>query len=189
MLKYHLNVQHTYLFLSVSVSNGPYFVHLHQHRGSLKIHMMLIIIHSLWELGAIKESCCSFCLSVCLSIQPYCWHESSHILLSLHCNWGMSNLCDSSGYWSSRISLYLPVSRADLWIVIENISDRLTKVDKVQFMTQDVVQKLKKHFMDIRLASGKWVGLHYRWFKDTLYFQWCVVLSENLYVGQSCSII
>lgn len=45
--------------------------------------------------------------------------------------------------------------RSDLWIVIENVSDRLTKIDKVPFMTQDVVQKLKTYFQDIRLASGK----------------------------------
>jgi len=42
-----------------------------------------------------------------------------------------------------------------MWIVIEHISDRLMLIDKVPFMTQDVVQKLKTHFQDIRLASGK----------------------------------
>ncbi|XP_052796615.1 sorting nexin-25-like [Mya arenaria] len=45
--------------------------------------------------------------------------------------------------------------QSDLWIVIANISARLSKIEKVQFVTQDMVQKLKIHFQDIRLASRK----------------------------------
>ncbi|XP_060599757.1 sorting nexin-25-like [Ruditapes philippinarum] len=43
----------------------------------------------------------------------------------------------------------------DLWKVIEKVSDRLTKIDTVQFITQDVVNKLIQHFQDIRLATRK----------------------------------
>ncbi|XP_053400334.1 sorting nexin-25-like isoform X2 [Mercenaria mercenaria] len=45
--------------------------------------------------------------------------------------------------------------QTDLWKLIENVSDRLTKIDTVQFITQDVVNKLKQHFQDIRLATKK----------------------------------
>lgn len=144
------------LYISISTEgaqnkyDGNYYTFILRTRGYKGI--MLFILFVCPSSHIVDDICPS-------SHIPYCWHESLCILLSWHCNWSTNNLCDSSGYWSSSISPYASDSRADLWIVIENISDRLTKVDKVQFMTQDVVQKLKKHFMDIRLASGKWVGL------------------------------
>ncbi|XP_052278175.1 sorting nexin-25-like isoform X2 [Dreissena polymorpha] len=46
--------------------------------------------------------------------------------------------------------------QTDIWIVIENISVRLAKIDTVQFVTQDIVQKLKTHFQDVRASSKKY---------------------------------
>ncbi|KAL4230572.1 sorting nexin 25 [Mactra antiquata] len=43
----------------------------------------------------------------------------------------------------------------DLWILIENISVTLSKIDSVKFITQDVVNLLRVHFQNIRTASRK----------------------------------
>ena len=45
--------------------------------------------------------------------------------------------------------------RSDLWEVIENTSNKLSKIDWVRFATQDVVYRLQEHFQNIRLASKK----------------------------------
>lgn len=61
--------------------------------------------------------------------------------------------------WYKELSVdhesLLTYLQADLWILIENVSERLSKIDTVQFITKDVVHKLKLHFQDIREASKK----------------------------------
>ncbi|XP_014774153.1 sorting nexin-25 [Octopus bimaculoides] len=43
--------------------------------------------------------------------------------------------------------------KSDIWIVIEKLSVRLSKVDMVKFMTQDLINALHNHFKEIRLSS------------------------------------
>ncbi|GAB1606208.1 sorting nexin-25-like [Argonauta hians] len=43
--------------------------------------------------------------------------------------------------------------KSDIWIVIEKLCVRLSKVDMVRFMTQDLVNTVHNHFKEIRLAS------------------------------------
>ncbi|CAC5383523.1 SNX25 [Mytilus coruscus] len=42
----------------------------------------------------------------------------------------------------------------DMWVVLENLSTRLSKIDKVKVMTQDVMELTYQHFNKIRLCSA-----------------------------------
>ncbi|KAJ8298069.1 hypothetical protein KUTeg_024600 [Tegillarca granosa] len=45
--------------------------------------------------------------------------------------------------------------RSDMWELVETVSGRLTKIDKMKFITSDVVQKIQSHFTDIRHATKR----------------------------------
>lgn len=45
--------------------------------------------------------------------------------------------------------------RSDMWELVENVSSRLTKVDKMKFITSDVIHKIHTHFTDIRHATKR----------------------------------
>ncbi|XP_033743124.1 sorting nexin-25-like [Pecten maximus] len=47
----------------------------------------------------------------------------------------------------------LTAIKGDVWIVIKQLSTRLSKVDMMKLITQDVVEKLHSHFTEIRTAA------------------------------------
>lgn len=49
------------------------------------------------------------------------------------------------------------ISRHEFWYMLEEFFVRLGKIDKVRFITSDVVNALMLHLQKIRLANTKYV--------------------------------
>ncbi|XP_048774013.1 sorting nexin-25-like [Ostrea edulis] len=56
--------------------------------------------------------------------------------------------------WYSDLSkdhdVFLSSLRSDMWIMIESLTNRLKRMDKMKFITEDVVLKIHKHFQEVR---------------------------------------
>ncbi|XP_072040154.1 sorting nexin-25-like [Amphiura filiformis] len=51
-------------------------------------------------------------------------------------------------------SVFVDALQDDLWVLIENLKTRLQRVDKVRFLTSDVVYKLCEYFQQLRECSA-----------------------------------
>ncbi len=47
------------------------------------------------------------------------------------------------------------IFRCDMWQMIEELSKRLSRIDFVKVITQEVVDRLHDHYRDIRYAARK----------------------------------
>ncbi|XP_062594702.1 sorting nexin-25-like isoform X2 [Saccostrea cucullata] len=45
---------------------------------------------------------------------------------------------------------FLSSLRSDIWVMIESLTNRLKKIDKMKLITEDVILKIHKHFQEIR---------------------------------------
>ena len=57
------------------------------------------------------------------------------------------HLIDGSGGQKAKSAL-----KKDIWTVIDNLTERLSKMDRVKFLSTDVVKKITLHFEKIRLS-------------------------------------
>ena len=51
------------------------------------------------------------------------------------------------------MNYFFLIYRNDVWIMVENMTTRLSKIDTVKLMTQDVMEIMYKHFNKIRDCS------------------------------------